>query len=109
MNLVSDFRLLVLEQLLDSIKHTKGARQQVVQLHVVSSVSSFLKVSLFFKKIPAYFIFFFPLICGQLSRLREDVFKRRFPLPPIFLDVSGFVIPLLLFLHIKLVGQKSSL
>uniref|UniRef100_K9IQJ8 HEAT repeat-containing protein 5A n=1 Tax=Desmodus rotundus TaxID=9430 RepID=K9IQJ8_DESRO len=36
-------RLLVLEQLLDSIKHTKGARQQVVQLHVVSSVSSFLK------------------------------------------------------------------
>uniref|UniRef100_A0A671DTF4 HEAT repeat-containing protein 5A n=1 Tax=Rhinolophus ferrumequinum TaxID=59479 RepID=A0A671DTF4_RHIFE len=36
-------RLLILEQLLDSIKHTKGARQQVVQLHVVSSVSSFLK------------------------------------------------------------------
>ncbi|XP_055412069.1 HEAT repeat-containing protein 5A isoform X2 [Bubalus kerabau] len=36
-------RLLVLEQLLDSVKHTKGARQQVVQLHVVSSVSSFLK------------------------------------------------------------------
>ncbi|KAF4017977.1 hypothetical protein G4228_009461 [Cervus hanglu yarkandensis] len=36
-------RLLVLEQLLDSIKHTKGARQQVVQLHVVSAVSSFLK------------------------------------------------------------------
>ncbi|XP_062946321.1 HEAT repeat-containing protein 5A isoform X1 [Cynocephalus volans] len=36
-------RLLILEQLLESIKHTKGARQQVVQLHVVSSVSSFLK------------------------------------------------------------------
>ncbi|XP_059770024.1 HEAT repeat-containing protein 5A isoform X4 [Balaenoptera ricei] len=36
-------RLLILERLLDSIKHTKGARQQVVQLHVVSSVSSFLK------------------------------------------------------------------
>ncbi|XP_054989040.1 HEAT repeat-containing protein 5A isoform X2 [Sorex araneus] len=36
-------RVLILEQLLDSIKHTKGARQQVVQLHVVSSVSSLLK------------------------------------------------------------------
>ncbi|XP_033044223.1 HEAT repeat-containing protein 5A isoform X2 [Trachypithecus francoisi] len=36
-------RLPILEQLLGSIKHTKGARQQVVQLHVVSSVSSFLK------------------------------------------------------------------
>ncbi|XP_023370165.1 HEAT repeat-containing protein 5A [Otolemur garnettii] len=36
-------RILTLEQLLDSIKRTKGARQQVVQLHVVSSVSSFLK------------------------------------------------------------------
>ncbi|XP_076983119.1 HEAT repeat-containing protein 5A isoform X3 [Tamandua tetradactyla] len=36
-------RLHILEQLLDSIKHTKGARQQVVQLHVVSSFSSFLK------------------------------------------------------------------
>ncbi|XP_016064989.1 PREDICTED: HEAT repeat-containing protein 5A isoform X5 [Miniopterus natalensis] len=36
-------RLLILEQLLNSVKHTKGARQQVVQLHVVSSVSSFLK------------------------------------------------------------------
>ncbi|XP_006890037.1 PREDICTED: HEAT repeat-containing protein 5A-like isoform X1 [Elephantulus edwardii] len=36
-------RLLVLEQLLDSIKHTKGARQQVVQLHVISSLSRFLK------------------------------------------------------------------
>ncbi|ELW63201.1 HEAT repeat-containing protein 5A [Tupaia chinensis] len=36
-------RLLILEQLLDSIKHTKGARQQVVQLHVVSSFSRFLK------------------------------------------------------------------
>ncbi|XP_066200248.1 HEAT repeat-containing protein 5A isoform X2 [Saccopteryx leptura] len=36
-------RRLILEQLLDAIKHTKGARQQVVRLHVVSSVSSFLK------------------------------------------------------------------
>ncbi|XP_075860245.1 HEAT repeat-containing protein 5A isoform X2 [Microcebus murinus] len=36
-------RILMLDQLLDSIKHTKGIRQQVVQLHVVSSVSSFLK------------------------------------------------------------------
>ncbi|XP_044621378.2 HEAT repeat-containing protein 5A isoform X3 [Equus asinus] len=36
-------RLLILEQLLDCVKHAKGARQQVVQLHVVSSVSSFLK------------------------------------------------------------------
>ncbi|KAM6201344.1 HEAT repeat-containing protein 5A [Rhynchocyon petersi] len=36
-------RLLILEQLLDSIKHTKGARQQVVQLHVISSLSRFLK------------------------------------------------------------------
>ncbi|XP_048654665.1 HEAT repeat-containing protein 5A isoform X8 [Marmota marmota marmota] len=36
-------RLLILEQLLNSMKHTKGARQQVVQLHVVSSISNFLK------------------------------------------------------------------
>ncbi|XP_069882496.1 HEAT repeat-containing protein 5A isoform X3 [Dipodomys merriami] len=36
-------RLLILEQLLNSIKHTKGVRQQVVQLHVVSSISNFLK------------------------------------------------------------------
>ncbi|XP_012580101.1 PREDICTED: HEAT repeat-containing protein 5A isoform X2 [Condylura cristata] len=36
-------RLLTLEQLLDSIKHAKGTRQQVIQLYVVSSVSSFLK------------------------------------------------------------------
>ncbi|XP_045425121.1 HEAT repeat-containing protein 5A isoform X6 [Lemur catta] len=36
-------RILMLEQLLDNIKHTKGVRQQVVHLHVVSSVSSFLK------------------------------------------------------------------
>uniref|UniRef100_A0A8C7A6L7 HEAT repeat-containing protein 5A n=1 Tax=Neovison vison TaxID=452646 RepID=A0A8C7A6L7_NEOVI len=36
-------RLFILEQFLDSIKHTKGARQQIVQLHVVSSLSSFLK------------------------------------------------------------------
>nr|XP_025725990.1 HEAT repeat-containing protein 5A isoform X3 [Callorhinus ursinus] len=36
-------RLFILEQLLDSIKHSKGARQQIVQLHVVSSLSSFLK------------------------------------------------------------------
>uniref|UniRef100_A0A8C4LGU1 HEAT repeat-containing protein 5A n=1 Tax=Equus asinus asinus TaxID=83772 RepID=A0A8C4LGU1_EQUAS len=31
------------KDLLDCVKHAKGARQQVVQLHVVSSVSSFLK------------------------------------------------------------------
>ncbi|XP_074091462.1 HEAT repeat-containing protein 5A isoform X3 [Macrotis lagotis] len=36
-------RLLVLEQLLDSIKHTKASRQQVVQLHVISAFSNFLK------------------------------------------------------------------
>ncbi|XP_045143585.1 HEAT repeat-containing protein 5A [Echinops telfairi] len=36
-------RLLILEQLVDSIKHTKGARQQVVQLHIISSFCSFLK------------------------------------------------------------------
>ncbi|XP_077909664.1 HEAT repeat-containing protein 5A isoform X4 [Halichoerus grypus] len=36
-------RLFILEQLLDSVKHSKGARQQIVQLHVVSSLSSFLK------------------------------------------------------------------
>ncbi|XP_006835427.1 PREDICTED: HEAT repeat-containing protein 5A [Chrysochloris asiatica] len=36
-------RLLILEQLLDSIKRTKGAHQQVVQLHVISSFSNFLK------------------------------------------------------------------
>lgn len=33
--------LLILEQLSNSIKHTKGARQQIVQLHVVSSISNF--------------------------------------------------------------------
>ncbi|XP_043844188.1 HEAT repeat-containing protein 5A [Dromiciops gliroides] len=36
-------RLLVLEQLLDSIKHTKASRQQIVQLHVMSAFSNFLK------------------------------------------------------------------
>ncbi|KAM5235697.1 HEAT repeat-containing protein 5A [Ctenodactylus gundi] len=36
-------RVLILEQLTNSIKQTKGARQQVVQLHVVSSISNFLK------------------------------------------------------------------
>uniref|UniRef100_A0A7M4E4K2 HEAT repeat-containing protein 5A n=1 Tax=Crocodylus porosus TaxID=8502 RepID=A0A7M4E4K2_CROPO len=36
-------RLQVLEQLLDSIKQTKGSRQQIVQLNVVSACSSFLK------------------------------------------------------------------
>ncbi|XP_030879873.1 HEAT repeat-containing protein 5A [Leptonychotes weddellii] len=36
-------RLFILEQLLDSIKHSKGAHQQIVQLHVVSSLFSFLK------------------------------------------------------------------
>ncbi|XP_052041834.1 HEAT repeat-containing protein 5A isoform X3 [Apodemus sylvaticus] len=33
----------ILEQLLNSIKHTKGARQQTVQLHVVSAISNLLK------------------------------------------------------------------
>ncbi|KAM9064661.1 HEAT repeat-containing protein 5A isoform X2 [Sarcophilus harrisii] len=36
-------RLLVLEQLLDKIKHTKASRQQVVQLHVMAAFSNFLK------------------------------------------------------------------
>ncbi|EDL36774.1 RIKEN cDNA D930036F22, isoform CRA_b [Mus musculus] len=36
-------RVLILEQLLNSIKHTKGARQQTVQLHVVSAISNLLK------------------------------------------------------------------
>ncbi|XP_013365834.1 PREDICTED: HEAT repeat-containing protein 5A isoform X2 [Chinchilla lanigera] len=35
--------LLIVEQLSNSIKHTRGARQQIVQLHVVSSMSNFLK------------------------------------------------------------------
>lgn len=42
----SDFRTLTLEQLLTSIKHSKGARQQTVQLHVVCAVSNLLKVIL---------------------------------------------------------------
>lgn len=36
-------RILILEQLLTSIKHSKGARQQTVQLHVVCAVSNLLK------------------------------------------------------------------
>ncbi|XP_075805006.1 HEAT repeat-containing protein 5A isoform X1 [Microtus pennsylvanicus] len=36
-------RILILEQLLTSIKHSKGARQQAVQLHVVCAVSNLLK------------------------------------------------------------------
>ncbi|XP_025942257.1 HEAT repeat-containing protein 5A isoform X2 [Apteryx rowi] len=36
-------RLQVLEQLLDSIKQTKGSRQQIVQLNVVSAFSTSLK------------------------------------------------------------------
>ncbi|XP_075387336.1 HEAT repeat-containing protein 5A isoform X2 [Tenrec ecaudatus] len=36
-------RLLILEQLVDSLKHTKGARQQVMQLHIISSFCRFLK------------------------------------------------------------------
>lgn len=36
-------RVLILDQLLNSIKHTKGARQQTVQLHVVSAISNLLK------------------------------------------------------------------
>lgn len=59
---VSDFRLLTLEQLLDSIKHTKGARQQVIQLHVVSSVSSFLKVIIYFFKFVFALCFFKDMI-----------------------------------------------
>ena len=47
----------MLEQLLDSIKHTKGARQQVVQLHVVSSVASFLKVILFNSRLLDFLFF----------------------------------------------------
>lgn len=35
--------VLILEQLLNSIKHTKGARQQTVQLHAVSAISNLLK------------------------------------------------------------------
>lgn len=36
-------RFLILEQLLNSVKHTKGARQQTVQMHVVAAVSNLLK------------------------------------------------------------------
>ncbi|XP_060243460.1 HEAT repeat-containing protein 5A isoform X2 [Meriones unguiculatus] len=36
-------RVLTLEQLLNSIKHSKGARQQTVQLHVLSAISNLLK------------------------------------------------------------------
>ncbi|CAO2586259.1 HEAT repeat-containing protein 5A [Lemmus lemmus] len=36
-------RILLLEQLLASIKHSKGARQQAVQLHVVCAISNLLK------------------------------------------------------------------
>ncbi|XP_015720420.1 HEAT repeat-containing protein 5A isoform X2 [Coturnix japonica] len=36
-------RLQVLEQLLNSLKQTKGSRQQIVQLNVVSAFSTFLK------------------------------------------------------------------
>ncbi|XP_057638418.1 HEAT repeat-containing protein 5A isoform X2 [Chionomys nivalis] len=36
-------RIPILEQLLSSIKHSKGARQQTVQLHVVCAVSNLLK------------------------------------------------------------------
>ncbi|ERE72582.1 HEAT repeat-containing protein 5A [Cricetulus griseus] len=36
-------RFQILEQLLNSIKHTKGARQQAVQLHIVCAVSNLLK------------------------------------------------------------------
>ncbi|XP_026637751.1 HEAT repeat-containing protein 5A isoform X3 [Microtus ochrogaster] len=36
-------RILILEQLLTSIKHSKGARQQAVQLHVVCAISNLLK------------------------------------------------------------------
>ncbi|XP_040599048.1 HEAT repeat-containing protein 5A isoform X3 [Mesocricetus auratus] len=36
-------RVQILEQLSNSIKHTKGARQQAVQLHIVCAVSNLLK------------------------------------------------------------------
>uniref|UniRef100_A0A8C3QLI6 HEAT repeat-containing protein 5A n=1 Tax=Cyanoderma ruficeps TaxID=181631 RepID=A0A8C3QLI6_9PASS len=42
-HITESHRLQVLEQLLNSIKQTKGSRQQIVQLHVVSAISTSLK------------------------------------------------------------------
>ncbi|NWT66279.1 HTR5A protein, partial [Prunella himalayana] len=42
-HITESHRLQVLEQLLNSIKQTKGSRQQTVQLHVVSAFSTSLK------------------------------------------------------------------
>ncbi|NWV47486.1 HTR5A protein, partial [Daphoenositta chrysoptera] len=42
-HITDSHRLQVLEQLLNSIKQTKGSRQQIVQLHVVSAFSTSLK------------------------------------------------------------------
>ncbi|NXR55938.1 HTR5A protein, partial [Hippolais icterina] len=42
-HITESHRLQVLEQLLNSIKQTKGSRQQVVQLHVLSAFSTSLK------------------------------------------------------------------
>ncbi|NXO43796.1 HTR5A protein, partial [Locustella ochotensis] len=42
-HITESHRLQVLEQLLNSIKQTKGSRQQLVQLHVVSAFSTSLK------------------------------------------------------------------
>ncbi|NWX54504.1 HTR5A protein, partial [Promerops cafer] len=42
-HITESHRLQVLEQLLNSIKQTKGSRQQIVQLHVVSAFSTSLK------------------------------------------------------------------
>ncbi|NXJ17877.1 HTR5A protein, partial [Dicrurus megarhynchus] len=42
-HITESHRLRVLEQLLNSIKQTKGSRQQIVQLHVVSAFSTSLK------------------------------------------------------------------
>ncbi|NWU78802.1 HTR5A protein, partial [Onychorhynchus coronatus] len=42
-HIAESHRIQVLEQLLNSIKQTKGSRQQIVQLHVVSAFSTSLK------------------------------------------------------------------
>ncbi|NXG15719.1 HTR5A protein, partial [Grallaria varia] len=42
-HLAESHRLQALEQLLNTIKQTKGSRQQIVQLHVVSAISTSLK------------------------------------------------------------------
>ncbi|XP_030804716.1 HEAT repeat-containing protein 5A isoform X4 [Camarhynchus parvulus] len=42
-HITESHRLQVLEQLLNSIKQTKGSRQQIVQLHIVSAFSTSLK------------------------------------------------------------------